>query len=218
MVEQEINDALEGTDSGAGSQEASDAKQRVLDVAEALFMRQGYAAITLRDIADSLGMRQASLYYHFPKGKEQLYVEMAERFFGRNRQGLEDAIHATPPDVAAQLHAAADWFATQPPMNLSSMMHADMPALQAENAAHLGRAAYDAMFVPLRTIFIQGATRGETRAVNPDVMAGSFLAILDGIQFSGQRPDTPSRASMLDDVISVMLDGLRKRNRENDSA
>jgi hypothetical protein len=98
------------------------------------------------------------------------------------------------------------------------MMHADMPALQEENAAHLGRAAYDAMFVPLRTIFVQGEARGETRAVNADVMAGSFLAILDGIQFSGRRPDTPSRASMLDDVISVMLDGLRKRSKAGDGA
>ena len=49
--------------------EVRDSTQRVLDVAERLFMDRGYSAITLRDIADELGMKQASLYYHFPGGK-----------------------------------------------------------------------------------------------------------------------------------------------------
>jgi len=59
--------------------DSSDASARVLDAAEQLFIQHGYAAVTLRTIADALGMRQASLYYHFPEGKEQLFVAMATR-------------------------------------------------------------------------------------------------------------------------------------------
>ena len=55
-------------------QTQSDARQRVLDTAEALFLARGYSAVTLRDIADALAIKQASLYYHFPEGKEQLFV------------------------------------------------------------------------------------------------------------------------------------------------
>ena len=69
--------------------EVKDSTQRVLDVAEVLFMDRGYNAITLRDIADELGIKQASLYYHFPAGKEQLFMAMAERLFERHQRGIE---------------------------------------------------------------------------------------------------------------------------------
>ncbi|MDI9546051.1 MAG: helix-turn-helix domain-containing protein, partial [Chloroflexota bacterium] len=35
----------------------------MLDAAEEMFMEHGYAAITLRDLAERLDIRQASLYY-----------------------------------------------------------------------------------------------------------------------------------------------------------
>ncbi len=191
--------------------ETSEAQQRVLDVAETLFMRQGYSAITLRDIADALGIRQASLYYHFPKGKEQIYLTMAERLFERHRAGLEAAIAACDVAIAPQLTAAADWFSGQPPMNLSSMMHADMPALSPDAAAHITDAAYTCIFTPLRGIFLDAQVRDETRTMNPDVMAGMFLAVFDNAHFSGSGPGVPTRESMFNDIITVVLDGLRPR-------
>ena len=186
----------------------SNAKQRVLDVAEALFMRCGYNAITLRDIADELGMKQASLYYHFPNGKEELYVAVARRVFQRYRDGITAAAEAGQP-VDQRLHAVAGWFAAQPQINLSSMMHADMPALAPEEAAALGAFAYECMFIPLRQIFIDGEADGQLRYVNPDVLAGSFLAIMDGLSFSQSDPTAPPRQAVINDVISMMLDGLR---------
>ena len=187
----------------------SHAKQRVLDAAEELFMRRGYNAITLRDIAAELGMRQASLYYHFPDGKEQLYAEMVEQVLQRYHDGMMAAIDSAGPDVAAQLQAIASWFVSQPPINLSSMMHADMPALSAGRAEHLAQVAYRCMFSPLRKVFIEGNARGETRYVNPNVLAGSFLAIMDGMAFSGDPPAAPARTEMIDDIVSVLLNGLR---------
>lgn len=190
--------------------EISDAKQRVLDTAEALFMQRGYNAITLRDIAEELGIRQASLYYHFPDGKEQLYVAVAERAFQRHHDGMEAAIASAGPRLADQLRAVSDWFASQPQMNLAGMMHADMPALSTDEAHHLGRVAYQCLFEPLRNTFIASQARGETRYVNPDVLTGSFLAILDGMAYTGGGMERPGRDEMVSDVISVLLDGLRQ--------
>ena len=87
--------------------EVSDAKQRVLDMAERLFMERGYAAITLRDLADALHIRQASLYYHFPAGKEQLYVEVVTQVFERHRVGMEAAMRNAAPNLRSVLLAAA---------------------------------------------------------------------------------------------------------------
>jgi AcrR family transcriptional regulator len=52
--------------------------ERILDAAEALFAKQGYAAATLRDVAARVGLRTPSLYNHFPN-KESLYAAVLER-------------------------------------------------------------------------------------------------------------------------------------------
>jgi AcrR family transcriptional regulator len=42
------------------------AREEILDAAAELFTTVGYAATSTRRIADAVGMRQASLYHHFP--------------------------------------------------------------------------------------------------------------------------------------------------------
>jgi len=187
----------------------SDARQRVLDVAEELFMRRGYHSITLRDVADALEMRQASLYYHFPEGKEQLFVAVATRTFERHRQGMEAAIAAAPLDVRAQLYAVAGWFASQPPLNLLAMMHADVPALTPAQRQHVGRVAYEAMFTPLRQLFLAAQERGEIRSILPDLLAGSFLTLLDSLNHAVRQQGAPPREVMVAEIITILLEGIR---------
>ncbi len=192
-------------------QESSDAKQRVLDMAEALFMQRGYAAITLRDIADALGIRQASLYYHFPEGKEQLFIAVTTRVFARHQAGMYQAIEQAGDGIATQLYAVADWFASQRPMNLLGMMHADVPALSKANAEHLSQVAYSAMFTPLRQMFLGAEARGEIRVVHPDLLAGCFLSLMDGLHHGQHRPGAPPRHVIIAEIIKMLLDGLRPR-------
>ncbi|MEU5265690.1 helix-turn-helix domain-containing protein [Amycolatopsis sp. NPDC021455] len=71
--------------SGVGRPRASgaaanrpDARQAVLDAAGELFTGAGYAATTTRAIAERAGLRQASLYYHFPAKEDILAALLAE--------------------------------------------------------------------------------------------------------------------------------------------
>jgi AcrR family transcriptional regulator len=56
----------------------SQTRERILDVAEALFADQGFAGTSVRDIAAAAGLTAASLYNHFD-GKEALYAAVLER-------------------------------------------------------------------------------------------------------------------------------------------
>lgn len=47
-------------------------REEVLDAAARLFTEQGYANTSTREIADAVGIRQASLYYHFPDKADML--------------------------------------------------------------------------------------------------------------------------------------------------
>lgn len=193
-------------------QKQGDARDRVLDAAEALFMERGYNVATLRDIAEALQIKQASLYYHFPEGKEQLFVAVALRTFQRHRHGMEEAIQAAKPNLRSQLTAVADWFSSQPPLNLMGMLHTDMPSLSETERKRLGEAAYQFMFTPLRTIFTAAQKAGETRNVHPDLLAGFFLTLLDSLIHAEGQPGAPTRRAMISEIVTLMLDGVADRS------
>lgn len=46
------------------------AREEILDAAAELFTTQGFATTSTHQIADAVGIRQASLYYHFPSKTE----------------------------------------------------------------------------------------------------------------------------------------------------
>ncbi|MFE4001502.1 helix-turn-helix domain-containing protein [Nocardioides sp. YIM B13467] len=54
-------------------------REELLDVAAGLFVDRGFTATSTRDIAEAVGIRQASIYYHFPSGKEEILEELLER-------------------------------------------------------------------------------------------------------------------------------------------
>ncbi len=52
-------------------------RQRILDIAVDLFIEQGYAGTSVRDISERLGMTKGSLYYHFASKEDVLTALIA---------------------------------------------------------------------------------------------------------------------------------------------
>jgi AcrR family transcriptional regulator len=80
--------------------------ERILDAAEALFAERGYAATTLRDVAAAVGVRNPSLYNHFPS-KEALYAAVLERgirpVFEALARWVERAEHADQGAITLEI-------------------------------------------------------------------------------------------------------------------
>lgn len=55
-------------------------KQRILKIASELFSESGFLGVSMADIAKSLNITKAALYYHFTNKKE-LYLEVLEKSF-----------------------------------------------------------------------------------------------------------------------------------------
>jgi TetR/AcrR family transcriptional regulator, lmrAB and yxaGH operons repressor len=55
-----------------GMAKASDSKGKTLAAAAKLFRQQGYHGTALHDILEAGGSPRGSLYFHFPKGKEEI--------------------------------------------------------------------------------------------------------------------------------------------------
>ncbi|NDJ22238.1 TetR family transcriptional regulator [Nostoc sp. B(2019)] len=195
-------------DRSSPKQESSSGHNRVLDEAERLFRTRGYNAVTMRDIACEVGIRQASLYYHFAS-KEQLFVAVTERMFERHRIGLQQAIGENSHDLRSQLHAVAGWFLSQPPIHFLSMVHTDMPLLAEENIKKLSACSYQSIFEPLRQTFIQAQERGEIRDIRPNLLAGFFLSVMESIPYTTTFPGAAPKEVMVNEMIGVLLDGLK---------
>ena len=53
--------------------------QHILDVAQAMVRNRGYSAFSYADIAKQVGIRKASIHYHFPS-KDELVRELVKRY------------------------------------------------------------------------------------------------------------------------------------------
>lgn len=85
-------------------------RDQILDVCARLFTQQGYAATSTRDIADAVGIRQASLYYYFA-GKSCILSELLERSARPNLDTIAKIEAISPPaapEVALYLLALTD--------------------------------------------------------------------------------------------------------------
>ncbi len=66
-------------------------RQALLEAAAAQFLKTGYAATSMRDIAAEAAMKPASIYYHFPS-KADLFVEVHKVGLERIRDNVEQAL------------------------------------------------------------------------------------------------------------------------------
>jgi len=68
--------------------QSPDTRTQILDIAEHLLQLRGFNAFSYQDIANELGIRKASLHYHFPS-KADLGAALAERHANRALAALQ---------------------------------------------------------------------------------------------------------------------------------
>ena len=55
--------------------------QQILTAAKDLFFAKGYKGVSMKEIANAVQVMPSALYYHFPKGKEDLFTKMIQTLF-----------------------------------------------------------------------------------------------------------------------------------------
>lgn len=125
-------------------------RDEILQAAAELFVNRGFAATSTRDIAEKVGIRQASLYYHF-EGKPGILAELLElsvRPSLEKVEAIELECSADVPEAALYRLALidADTLATvphnigrlyrMPDVRSSEVFEGFQPALQELTAAY----------------------------------------------------------------------------------
>ncbi|MEM8531992.1 MAG: TetR/AcrR family transcriptional regulator [Chloroflexota bacterium] len=193
------------------SEQINESRERVLDAAEVLFMEGGYAAIKIKHIAHHLKMKESSLYYHFPKGKQQLYVAVMRRNLQRHKIGIEQAIREAGDDWVEQLRAVAYWLISQPPIDVMRMNKADLPAIEPDVAEEITEYAYQALNLQIREILDRGAASGEAVVPDNELLAGVFISMISTLDIIKTEWNEKTKHEMADVLIQTWINGLHRR-------
>lgn len=178
----------------------------VLDAAEQLFAVRGYTAVTLKDIAKKLGIKQASLYYHAPGGKEELYFEVMLRHLEHRRVILEKLISESEPTLEDTLFRIGMWLINQPPLNPGRMILTDLPELSDQKAAQLEETIGRCFFNPIQDLFVryQHQLNGD-----PSFIGGTFISSTEAL-YAFKRYGVKTDEELIADLINLLLMGVLK--------
>lgn len=85
---------------GARTRTGDETLELILEKAEEMIHDKGFLAMSLRDLANAVGVRAASLYYHFPF-KEDILFAIAVRHMQRLLADTQKALAPVAPDDVA---------------------------------------------------------------------------------------------------------------------
>src|SRR6476646_9207997 len=182
----------------------SETAEQILDLAETLIQTRGYSAFSYQDIADSLGIRKASIHYHFPS-KADLGVAVVDRYMAR----FDDALAAIADDQSQSSMTMLDFYvqpylqfaATPDRVCLCGALAGEMMALPPkvrERVDHFFRTHQ----VWLTRILERGVARGEFTLAAPASKVARF--VFGALQGALLVKRTTNDLTQINDVIAVM--------------
>lgn len=180
---------------------------RVLTSAARLFAEDGFAATSVRAVAERARLTKAGLYYHI-KEKEDLLYKICEQSISDILDGARAGL-ARESDPAAQLAALIRnhcEFFFRHPHNLT-VLNRDMGALTGQQREAI-RTLEMAYLDLIRDVFRAGQRQGRFRALDTTVSAFGLLGVLNTLDrwYDAAGPVKPE--SLVAQVETFLLQGF----------
>jgi len=171
-------------------------------------MARGFPAVTLRDICAEVGLTHASLYYHFPDGKQSIFMAVLERNVRRHGDGLHAAITNSELNLRSILRAATAWLLSQSPMDLLKLTGSDMTYLKSDDATLIASLIHELILMPLRGVLDAAVSRREIASCNTGLIAGALIGMVESLFSVPEFAVQGSREAMAYEVVDILIKGL----------
>jgi TetR/AcrR family transcriptional regulator, cholesterol catabolism regulator len=184
--------------------------RQVLDAAATVFAEKGYTGASTRDIADRLGVRQASLYYYFPSKEAALAAicELGVKDFIANLQRIiaspapaEQKLYATIANHLSPLRSRpeADY------IRVFLRHRHELPDGSRQSVAALAR-TYQSF---IQELFARGIASGELRRdLHPQLATLALLGLCNSVISNRALPRTSSIDDMIEEYTRLVLGGV----------
>ena len=158
----------------------NDTRKHILKEAQSLYLTGGYNQLTMEKIAEILGLKRPTLYYHFPNGKEQLLIETIEALISELITVWSEAVNAGH-NTRTRLRNILDTVTDYPlPENKRTIL-VELWQLGEEVRTTI-KQSYQQIFTLLSGVFEEGINKGEFRSVELELAVQSFLGLCDQIE------------------------------------
>jgi AcrR family transcriptional regulator len=190
--------------------QSENTRAHALETADALLHEHGYLGVSMDAIAKQIGIRKASLYHHFPDGKDQIMLEIANKHINLNKDGLQDAFNAGKT-VRKRLEAMAI-FIFKDTRRTHRVLEDTMQFLPLEHQQTLGSGFFNHIFGKVHQVFETGIKTGELQAHDTRFSTFAFLSLLSEMNAAAHQAtwnDLPTR------VTSILLNGLEAKKEQS---
>jgi TetR/AcrR family transcriptional regulator, cholesterol catabolism regulator len=190
----------------ASSPVDQETRRQILTKAAELFLAKGYKGVSMKEIAGAVQVTSAALYYHFPKGKEELFTTMIQTvFIEEGVSGLDQVLAATQ-DVRERLTLLTSTLLTLPlDDRLSTLVRDAREHLKNPEHQQVILSLLDRIKRHVTSLFQAAHDAGEIRSdLSVNVLVGLYMDMLRGAK---GLPEA-ERAAFL---VSVLFDGIAKR-------
>ena len=192
----------------AASMKKLSRKQEIINVASKLFKEKGYSAVTMRDIAKSMGIKAASLYNHINSKQEILtyiIISLAEEF----TQGMS-SIKLSNKNSIEKLKQIVSLHINITINNTNGMasLNNDWMHLKDQKDYYLTlRVNYENSF---RNIINKGIKKKEIINLNPDIMLFSILSTLRSLYLWIPKKEDLDPNELTTSLSNVLLNGINR--------
>jgi AcrR family transcriptional regulator len=183
---------------------AQDTRTLAIDAADALLHQHGYLGVSMDAIAEAVGIRKASLYHHFPAGKDELILEIANRSTNEVAFSFTQALSNT--DIRSQLRELARATIGKRQQDYA-VLRDTMRFMATEHQIQIYQQFYDGQFKPLHSAFERAIARGELAKHDTERSTWAFLSLLSEMKV---REDETSSEELVEFIVTLMLNGLER--------
>jgi AcrR family transcriptional regulator len=198
-------------------QQSAQLADRILDVAETLFLGHGFGTTSIEAVAKRAGISKRTFYHRFP-GKERLFEAVVRRLMERWLPPFDSGL-LSPPDLADALRAAAEYMLKIALTPEALALHR-LVIHEAQRFPSLAQIMHDlgaASGIERIAHHLETRIRsGELREVDPRFAAEQFiLSVVTGPQRRALGLGVPLTPEVLATharrAVALFLDGARAR-------
>ena len=183
-------------------------RRQILATAAELFLARGYKGVSMKMLAEAVDVTSAALYYHFPKGKEDLFTTMVQAVFVDEGLGGIDQALAGAQGVRERLGRLTSALLAMPlDERLSVLVRDAREHLKDPEHQQVILSLLEGIKRHVTGLFRQAREAGEIR---PDLPLGVLVGLYMGMLREAKGLQMADRAEAL---VSVLFDGIAERGR-----
>ena len=187
---------------------SAERKAQILAAASNIFLKKGFDAARMEDIAASAGLSIGGVYWYY-KSKEEVILDLMDSITNTDLDDLHALLDAPGP-VVERLKGYVR--ASVPPTEKLSPLFYDFYSLGGRDPRVRARLQeyFHAYRQVIAALLAQGVARGEFRPLDVERLAILFAALYEGmLEMAMLDPDNVQAVYELVDALDVLFLGLR---------